>query len=93
MFAVGLFTVFHFFKLAKDFFHYVINDKLRNRFIIINKMKSKILDILSNMVFNFIIHPCDPTVVICYLIEPCDIAVQITYLVSRSWSLSYNTVV
>ena len=23
----------------------------------------------------FIIHPCDPTVVICYLMRPCDIAV------------------
>ena len=33
-----------------------------------------------------IIHPCDPTVVI------CDIAVRITYLISHSFSLSYNTV-
>ena len=32
----------------------------------------------------FIIHPCDPTVVICYLIWPCDIAVCITYLISHS---------
>ena len=31
-----------------------------------------------------IIHPCDPTVVICYLIWPCDIAVCITYLISHS---------
>ena len=42
---------------------------------------------------NFIIHPCDPTVVICYLIWPCDIAVHITYLISHSSSLSYNTAI
>ena len=41
----------------------------------------------------FIIHPCDPTDVICYLIWPCDIAVCITYLISHSYSLSYNTVI
>ena len=41
----------------------------------------------------FIIHPCDPTVVICYLIRPCDIAACITYLVSHSSSLSCNTVI
>ena len=41
----------------------------------------------------FIIHPCDPTVVICYLIWPCDIAVRITYPISHSPSLSYNTVI
>ena len=40
--------------------------------------------------FVFIIHPCDPTVVICYLIRPCDIAVCITYLISHSSSLTYN---
>ena len=39
---------------------------------------------------DFIIHPCDPTVVICYLIRPCDIAVCITYLISHSYSLTYN---
>ena len=44
-------------------------------------------------VLSFIIHPCDPTVVICYLIRPCDIAACITYLVSHSSSLSYNTVI
>ena len=38
----------------------------------------------------FIIHPCDPTVVICYLIRPCDIVVCITYLISHSYSLTYN---
>ena len=38
----------------------------------------------------FIIHPCDPTVVVCYLIRPCDIAVCITYLMSHSYSLTYN---
>ena len=38
----------------------------------------------------FIIHPCDPTVVICYLIWPYDIAVRITYLISHSYSLTYN---
>ena len=38
----------------------------------------------------FIIHPCDPTVVICYLIRPCDIAVCITYLISHSYSLTYK---
>ena len=39
-----------------------------------------------------ILHPCDPTVVICYLIRPCDtsIAVCITYLISHSSSLTYN---
>ena len=41
----------------------------------------------------FILHPCDPTVVICYLIWHCDIAVRITYLISHSSSLSYNTVI
>ena len=44
-------------------------------------------------VYIFIIHPCDPTVVICYLIWPCDTAVRITYLISHSYSLSYNTVI
>ena len=43
-------------------------------------------------IWRFIIHPCDPTVVICYLTWPCDIAVHITYLISHSSSLSYNTV-
>ena len=43
------------------------------------------------MFLAFIIHPCDPTVVIYYLIRPCDIAVRITYLISHSYSLSYNT--
>ena len=38
----------------------------------------------------FIIHPCDPIVVICYLIWPCDTTVCITYLVSHSYSLTYN---
>ena len=38
----------------------------------------------------FIIHPCDPTVVICYLIRLCDIDVRITYPISHSYSLSYN---
>ena len=32
---------------------------------------------------DFIIHPCDHSVVICYLIWPCDIAVRITYLISH----------
>ena len=41
----------------------------------------------------FIIHPCDPTVVICYLIWPCDIAVHITYLISHSSSLSSHSVI
>ena len=35
----------------------------------------------------FIIHPCDPTVVICYLVWPCDTAVHITHLISHSSSL------
>ena len=39
---------------------------------------------------NFIIHPCDPTVVICYLIWPCDTTICITYLLSHSYSLTYN---
>ena len=43
----------------------------------------------------FIIHPCDPTAVICYLIWPCDIhvAVHITYLISHSLPLCYNTII
>ena len=42
------------------------------------------------MIFIFIIHPCDPTVVISYLIWPCDIAVRITYLISHSYSITCN---
>ena len=49
--------------------------------------------IILRCILVFIIHPCDPTVVICYLIWPCDIAVRITYLISHSSSLSYNTVI
>ena len=41
----------------------------------------------------FIIHPCDPTEVICYLIWSCDMAVHITHLISHSYSLSYHTVI
>ena len=44
----------------------------------------------ANVIKEFIIHPCDPTVVICYLIRPCGMAVCITYLVSHSSSLTYN---
>ena len=44
-------------------------------------------------VITFIIHQCDPTVLISYLIWPCDIAVHITYLISHSSSVSYNTVI
>ena len=53
---------------------------------------SEILDppLTITMTSDFIIHPCDPTVVICYLIRPCDIAVCITYLISHSYSLTYN---
>ena len=47
----------------------------------------------ASKVLHFIIHPCDPTVVICYLIWLCDIAVRITYLISHSSSFSYNTVI
>ena len=43
-------------------------------------------------VIIFIIHPYDPTVVICYLIWPCDTAVRITHLISHTSSLSYITV-
>ena len=39
---------------------------------------------MSYEIIQFIIHPCDPTVVICYLIWPGDIAVRITYLISHS---------
>ena len=38
----------------------------------------------------FIIHPCDPTVVVCYLTWPCDKAVRITYHISHSYSLTHN---
>ena len=44
----------------------------------------------GKLITFFIIHPCDPAVVICYLIRPCDIAVCITYLISHSYSLTYN---
>ena len=47
----------------------------------------------SRLFQSFIIHPCDPTVVISYLIWLCDIDVRITYLISHSSSLSYNTVI
>ena len=43
--------------------------------------------------YLFIIHPCDPTVVIYYLIWPCDAAVCITYLISHSSSFNYNAVI
>ena len=42
---------------------------------------------------RFIIHPCDPTFVICCLIWPCDMAVRITHLVSYSSSLSSHSVI
>ena len=45
---------------------------------------------ITTQVYIFIIHPCDPTVVICYLIWTYDIAVCITYLISQSYSLTYN---
>ena len=44
---------------------------------------------VKGQVITFIIHPCDPTVVI----WPCDIAVRITYLISYSSSLSDYTVI
>ena len=43
-----------------------------------NGMVQELRDGVSVLVF-FIIHPCDPTVMICYLIWPCGIAVCITY--------------
>ena len=49
-----------------------------------------VLTLLNGEIPVFIIHPCDPTVVICNLIWPCDIAVCITYLISHSSSLPYN---
>ena len=57
---------------------------------------SKIIDLpgtAAHPIRSFIIHPCNPTVVICCLIWPCDIAVCITYLISHSLSLSYNTAI
>ena len=63
----------------------------------INKVIVKVIMINKVIVKEncelFIIHPCNPTVVICYLIWPCDIAACITYLISQSSSLSYNTVI
>ena len=47
----------------------------------------------SYLIWSFIIHLCDRTVMICYLIWPCDIAARITYLISHSSSLRYNTVI
>ena len=52
-----------------------------------------ILGVQLGVRLNFIIHPCDPTVVICYLIWPCDIAFRVTYLISHSSYVSYNTVI
>ena len=49
-----------------------------------------ILGVHIGVTLNFIIHPCDPTVVICCLIWPCDTTICITYLVSHSYSLTYN---
>ena len=51
--------------------------------------------IIITIIINcyFIIHPCDPTAVICYLIWLCDTAVPITYLISHTSSLSYTTVI
>ena len=46
--------------------------------------------ITQKFIRSFIVHPCDPTVVICYLIWPCDTTICITYLVSHSYSLTYN---
>ena len=57
-------------------------------------MKCKFVILFAKLVIlQFIIHPCDPTVVICYLIRPCDIAIRITYLISHNSSLSCNTVI
>ena len=56
-------------------------------------MYSEVYNLICRLRLVFIIHPCDPTVVICYLIWPCDMAVHITYLISHSPSLSYNTVI
>ena len=47
----------------------------------------------KTIILYFIIHPCDPIVVICYLILPCDIAVCITHLISHSYSLSSHSVI
>ena len=41
-------------------------------------------------VIIFIIHPYDPTVVICYLIWPCDTAVRITHQLSVSHTVSHS---
>ena len=48
------------------------------------------LFIIYYILYYYIIHPCDPIVVICYLIRLCDIAIRITYLISHSYSLTYN---
>ena len=61
-----------------------------------NNYGSKVITVSYTFVcvmYCFIIHSCDPTVVICYLIWPCDIAVCITYLISHSLSLSCTTVI
>ena len=76
-------------------FRCIINTKLPSSFDIIRSTSlgfpSWCPESIQYIYVNiFIIHPCDPTVVMCYLIWPCDISVCITYLISHSSSLSYN---
>ena len=42
--------------------------------------------------YNFIIHPCDPTLLICHLIWP-DMAIHITYTSYHTVFLSCHTVI
>ena len=60
---------------------------------IANNSRENVDYLMVGLRYGFIIHPGDPTVVICYLIWPCDIAVCITYLISHSSSLTYTTVI
>ena len=72
-----------------------MTERRRNSVISTQKSASKFLTSshAACLVQVFIIHPCNPTVVICYLIWACDIAVHITYLISHSSSLSSHSVI
>ena len=77
------------------FFHiFQLNEGCRLSFT--SRIQASYFTYLSYLKFPIsysIIHPCDPTVVICYLIWLCDTAVRITYLISHNSSLSYTTVI
>ena len=93
MYIAGLFTEFdniYFFHDEQHNLSRVIVIFVQRILIIIflvDGIRSKTL-ILKFL--YFIIHPCDPTVVVCYLIWPCDLTVHMTYLISYSSSSSLS---